>query len=369
MLSKFGPIMAEMKITSGLTLKGISEAAKATSFYVPELRIQLDCGFPFEKVPENIFITHGHSDHSGGIGKALIEAGEGLGKSGVYPTIYSPDGSLKTRIKNFIHSLFALSTNTDTPKIHSKYKLFGVQPGMQYPIMYDTKDPQRVTLMVEILRCYHTVPCVGYGFIEKRRKLRNEFKGLAQEELNAMSNGTILDPNGNKFELQEEIEFPNFCFMGDTTERALYTIENGQMICEPTIEKFPVVIIECSYIDDATVEDARKKKHMHWKNLEPYVSSHPNMKFVLIHFSSRYSEDTIRDFFKGVNLPNVIPFLHQSKNEHEAGSPSGSPTLVRSSRTRSQSISPCSSKNRSSSQSPQSSRSASRSTSHDNLSE
>jgi hypothetical protein len=44
-------------------------------------------------------------------------------------------------------------------------------------------------------------------------------------------------------------------------------------------------------------------------DLQPYVLQHPEIIFVLIHFSQQYKSEKIREFFRNLNLPNVVPFI------------------------------------------------------------
>ena len=43
---------------------------------------------------------------------------------------------------------------------------------------------------------------------------------------------------------------------------------------------------------------AESNKHIHWDQLYPFVQSHSDRLFVLIHFSMRYEDDEIIEFFE-----------------------------------------------------------------------
>ena len=296
-------------IKKRFTLTGFSEAARNTGFRIPELRFALDCGVLFQSTPECIFITHGHIDHTSEIAKTLIDTGT------IHPKIFCPT-KITERIRNVIHAFFVLTKNTDKPKVHNKYSLTGVDSGTKIPLSYDKKDKKRVSMFVEIIPCYHTVPCVGYGFSEVRRKLRPEFHGLSQEALNTIK--MRKDENGNEIDISHDVEYPLFCFMGDTNERALYCVENDIIINNPVLEKYQTIIIECTFLDPEHYEHAKKDRHMHWSKLEPYVRSHPETRFILIHFSTRYSNDYIEKFFEKTGYTNIVPFIQtRTKNSQE----------------------------------------------------
>ena len=56
-----------------LTLMGYSVAARNTAFYIPEMKIMLDCGIENEYIPDHIFITHCHADHSKNIPLNIVQ--------------------------------------------------------------------------------------------------------------------------------------------------------------------------------------------------------------------------------------------------------------------------------------------------------
>jgi ribonuclease Z len=290
-------------IPNVLSITGVSWAARKTGLYCPELRIMHDCGNPSQFSPEVILGTHGHIDHTAEIAKTLIDTGS------VHPKIFFPT-EIKERIRSVIHSFFVLTKNTETPKVHNKYTLTGVVPGDKVPLRFDKKDKKRVALYAEVIKCYHTVPCVGYGMVEVRRKLLPKYHGLSQEELNKIKMGT----DGKEIDISHDVEYPLYVFMGDTNERALYTVDaSGKLIFNKTLEKFKIIIIECTFLDKEHLSHAKKDRHMHWDKLEPYIRAHMDTRFILIHFSTRYSVDYIEKFFEKVGLDNVVPFIPTTK--------------------------------------------------------
>ena len=65
-------------------------------------------------------------------------------------------------------------------------------------------------------------------------------------------------------------------------------------------------MIECSFIYPDDLQHSIEKKHIHWSLIESYVKSYPEITFILTHFSPRYKETEIKDFFNKLNLPNII---------------------------------------------------------------
>ena len=75
----------------------------------------------------------------------------------------------------------------------------------------------------------------------------------------------------------------------------------------PNILLYPIIFIECTYLYPHEVVLSESNKHIHWNHLCPYIQANVDNLFVLIHFSLRYEENEIIDFFekekaeKGIN--------------------------------------------------------------------
>jgi len=76
-------------------------------------------------------------------------------------------------------------------------------------------------------------------------------------------------------------------FFGDTTIKGV--VDNESVLFAKN-EEFPLIIIECSFLYDSELERSKKKKHIHFRSLEPFIAKYPQTTFMLIHFSLVYSE-------------------------------------------------------------------------------
>tara|TARA_R110002050_G_scaffold124016_2_gene242965 strand:+ start:186 stop:758 length:573 start_codon:yes stop_codon:yes gene_type:complete len=159
-------------------------------------------------------------------------------------------------------------------------------------------------MQIRIFNCKHSTPCVGYGIGYLRKKLKKDFEGLSGKEI-----GQLRKDGMN---VTEEVYFPKLVFMGDTTAEALYEQEE-------LLKQYPVIIVECSFLTDEFEERAKKTKHVFYPALRPFIAAHPDTTFVLIHFSKRYSEQEVADFFLKESLKNIVPWVCPSANEN-AGS-------------------------------------------------
>ncbi|AYV76769.1 MAG: beta-lactamase superfamily domain [Terrestrivirus sp.] len=414
-------------------LRGQSVAARQTGLYVEGLSMMLDCGISKSNLLMSgvsqkmdvltMLITHGHWDHVKGLIDTLMDNEAVLHNSSEapLPRIFCPNECVDF-LRNHIGASFALTKGMDEPRIHHKYWLNGfldgqnnqkkedrildLSPGQKIPIRFDKKDRKKPTLFAEIMPCRHTAPSIGYGIIEVKNKLCQDYSALQPNEIAA-----LINTGTNVF---EETEIPLFCFMGDTDETVLYSIsgintgrkqwrriakdirsarkqkgpldphiekltkatfsgfpgssgsfassscvpkeisshgldcdhnicdeidqidEIDQNECDDTkdiqnsfetsepiytfntvFDKFPTMIIECTYLLPEHRGLALDNRHMHWNALEPYIRGHPNTTFILIHFSNRYAPKFIDDFFKKTPYKNVYPLVTSMSHEHK----------------------------------------------------
>ena len=253
-----------------LTLIGYSVAALKTSFYIPELGILLDCGIKCKYLPDFIFITHSHSDHCHEL-PTLFMNGRNSNKR---MQVYIPN-KVKGLMRNFIDSTYKLSTAKNFTNIHSRYDLHGVEVNDNINLKIKNKD-----YVIEILECNHSVPTVGYGFTQKRQKLKDEFRGLQGKDIKKLKDDGVI--------ITKEERYPLFCYIGDTNVTAF---NNNK------ITKYPIIIIECTYLYEEHKELAYKNQHIYWKDLEKVINNNKDLTFILYHFSQIYKPEEIRDFF------------------------------------------------------------------------
>jgi len=277
------------------TLIGHSWAAKNTCFYIQEMKVMLDCGVPNNWVPDHVFITHGHSDHSKEIPNTIVQLSSFKNQQQKKVNIYAPIEMVEY-IRNYIDAFYIMSKNNPTHKVHSKYNLIPVEANTRIQIII-----RNIKHIVEIIKCFHTVPCVGYGFIEIRKRLKQEYHGLTQQEIVTIKKSGI--------EIQEEYEYPLFCYLGDTND---WVFTNGET--SEILKKYSVIMSECSFISEDQITQAKKKKHIYIENIDEIIKNNLNKTFILYHFSDRYEEQDLIDFFIKKGYPNVLPWISLAKN-------------------------------------------------------
>lgn len=270
--------------TINLTLKGYSRAAFRTGFYIPEWNIMLDAGCQNFKSPEYVFVTHCHVDHIFELPCTFLE-----NRMDIYPKVYGPAGS-KPYVQNFIKTFFEMNAQEPVKiKPEDAYLYTETRGGSIIDL-----DTNKNKLLVNVIECDHTVPTVSYIFNILRNKLKPEFKNKSGKEIG------ILRKNG--VEITQPVEISQLSYICDCS---ISTLSQNEDI----ITKCPYVIIECTFLYDDDLDVASTKKHIHWKELEPYVRKHSEVEWILIHFSLRYKDSEVNEFFQKIDLPNVRPWL------------------------------------------------------------
>ena len=277
-----------------LTLMGWSVAALRTNFYIKELGVMLDAGLSAPTFTINhLLITHCHSDHVANLPYHLYSH-----KPSEKIKIYVPKG-IESHIKDYIESAYLLSSHTFPEQLNIKreelylynyYELITVEPGNNISIQI-----KKVNYGLEIFKCYHPVPCVGYGIYNVRKKLKEEYTKLSGKEIGELRK--------NGVEINYDFVNKMFVYLGDTGKE-IFEDEEWQKIVD-----YPAIIIECTFILEDEKEQAVKTQHIHWDDLEPIADKYNKNTFILIHFSQRYDNSEIKKFFEEKKRSNVIPWI------------------------------------------------------------
>jgi ribonuclease BN (tRNA processing enzyme) len=314
---------------------GVSRAAKATCFYIPELKLMLDAGYAMEYSPNIVVITHLHWDHIAEIMRVMLSS-----EKNKNPLIlicpYQSIGYIKNlievsyratkrtpfniNIKYPPHAIIGLDSSTSIILDISRksMNIIGCKDNIFQVgnfIKYENENDNCITKMAQpmeiiSIRCYHSQVTNGYGFIEHRNVMKDEYTyinengkkccKLSPEQITEFKNNGLID----NFMTIKHI--PLFAFLCDTDHNVFNEEEpyNGKLV-----KTFPIIIIECTFFDDNDLKKAKKKKHMHWKNLEPYVKEYSQIQFKLIHLSDKYSINELVNFKNNIEKYNNVEIL------------------------------------------------------------
>jgi len=275
--------------------RGRSRAGEATSFSIPEYKWLFDCGALIEGwKPEFVFLTHGHSDHLHYLTHIRNEENP--------PTIFLPK-QLAPFVKAHLTAYQEMNdcmtqAESQNGGLYPEDCIFRpVTPGEEITIRQKGAKFVILTLGLD-----HRVPCVGYSIFRIQDQLKEEYKGLPGKEIGRLKKEGI--------DITDSVRLPFICFLGDTTGAVFDR--------HPEIlEQHKVIVVECSFMEEADIDRARTSTHMHWFDLRKHVAAHPDVMFLLTHFSLKYNSLELREFFNRQHAfyPNVHPMLDDEEVE------------------------------------------------------
>lgn len=246
-------------------LIGYSRGSFKTGLMINPLKIFLDAGVVSQYEPNLVLITHGHCDHVGELYNILI----GNSRKFKVPIVSTPN--LIKLIGNFLNANMSLNRGHNDK--YTKWEPIGITDKHRFNI-------QGKHIEIKSYLMDHKVESIGFGISEIRQKLKPEFSDKSHEELIEIK---------KVYKITEEKEIPLFLFCGDTGNSVLEHLP---------FDKYPVVIIESTFLHKEHIEEACDKKHLHILDLEPYFSKYQATKFVLIHFSCRYEVSELKNYQK-----------------------------------------------------------------------
>lgn len=276
--SSMSPFMNDPKeLTCGaFTLEGFSRSTIETYVKVNELNIAFDigkCPMSLVFVPQ-IFISHFHGDHS--LGMTYYFAHRNLAKLET-GKVYVP-AAAERAAHEMIRATSALE--------HARrdYRLIPVESGMELEF--------KRNLTMKMFATDHRIPSVGFQVIETRQKLKPEFAGLSQ--------GEIVGLKRDGVEIVTPVRMPRMAYVGDSTAKVFDW--------HPEILDSEILITECTFLSDDHYEEAAKRKHIHIRDIVPWLDAIKSEHIVLMHFSMRYTRQEIKHY-----VNHWIPEQHRHR--------------------------------------------------------
>jgi ribonuclease Z len=257
--------LARIKIDE-MDIIGYSVAGEETVVAMPQLDVCFDVGkAPDQIIPINhVLLTHGHMDHAAGLAYYLSQRNFCGISAG---TILAPDNLLPP-IRQIIEAWSKLDGN----KIPAK--LVGVKAGDEYKI--------KPNLIARAFPTKHSRGAVGYTVIEKRKKLKPEYKGLTGPQ--------IVELKKQGMEIDYPLEFPIVTYLGDTQyvdfSQLKYIVESR------------ILIAECTFYEGEHTTRAKAGRHMHVDELATLLTKLNNEHIIITHTTQRTPMSEIRKILK-----------------------------------------------------------------------
>jgi len=217
-----------------------------------------------------IFISHWHGDHVFGLPGLLqtLNASDYDKKL----EIYGPQGT-KKRLK--------LLFETYSLRVMFPLKIFEI----------NNSKVELKEIIVESKELKHSVPCLGYSFVEKdRRRINTSYiKKVGVPE------GPLL----GKLQNNKSIKWKNKKI---TPEQATYVVPCKKIAvildtlpCKNSVklaENSDVLVAEAVY-DSSLLKKAKENKHMTAKQAAEIASKSKSVKLIITHFSQRYKTPSL----------------------------------------------------------------------------
>jgi ribonuclease Z len=246
--------LAKIKIED-LEIIGYSVAGEETVVAIPQLDVCFDIGKAPDQVISinNVLLTHGHMDHSAGIAYYLSHrqfCGQRPGR------VFAPENMILP-LREVIEAWGRLDGN----KIPAEF--VPMSPGDEFQI--------KPNLIVRAFATRHCRGSLGFCVLEKKKKLKEEYLGLAGGEIVSLKkNGVTID---------YPVEISLVTYLGDTRYHNFSKFD--------FIAKSRILIAECTFMVDEHIDRALAGAHMHIDEFARMINDFDNEYIIVTHLSQR----------------------------------------------------------------------------------
>jgi ribonuclease Z len=139
------------------------------------------------------------------------------------------------------------------------------------PIAPEASIELKNNVLLRAIETRHTVPSLGFSVLERRSKLKDEFRDLPQEKLREL--------RGRGIEITRQLEIPLVAYTGDTAP--------GEYLVRDEFAEAKIMIAECTFFEPGHGERARTGMHMHIDDIVRLLPVWKAEAIVLVHASRR----------------------------------------------------------------------------------
>ncbi len=272
-----------------LEIYGYSVGGEETVVALPQLDVCFDIG----KAPDqfisinHVLLTHGHIDHAAGIAYYLSHrafCGQSPG------TVLTPPSTIEP-IRQILDGWGRL----DGSRI--PVKLIPVRPGDEINI--------KPNLIARVFPTKHTPDAVGFCIIEKRKKLKRQYRGLTGPKLVELKKqGVVIDT---------PIQIPLVSYLGDT-----HYVDYAQL---DYVSNSKILIAECTFFADEHTARADAGRHMHIDEFAPLLERMNNKHIIITHLSRRtgigQAKKMLRQALSEATFKKIIILMDRCNLQHK----------------------------------------------------
>ena len=236
-------------------IQGVSIAGEQTAIHVPELDVAFDVGLcpRVALSASTIALSHTHMDHVAALAYYFSQR--------MFQQIGVGRCVCHERVAPAIREM--MRTWIDLENQRTPHEIIPVEP--------DEDIQLKNNLFLRAIEVSHTAPAMGYAVIERRSKLKEEYRDLPQDRLRELkSRGETIT---------RVLEIPLVAYTGDT--------EIGPFLFRDEFANAQIVIAECTFVEPDHRGRAKVGKHLHLDDFESLFNVWRAEAVVLVHLSRR----------------------------------------------------------------------------------